>query len=156
MFLNILGGSKRYNAYDTHIIEQQTPEQIAEGKSASEAMGTLVDGYVIEMTLPLTEVDSILNFADGVSSEGDSQTFYIQNNDYRGLTAEAKIFEVAQKNSEENHILVKKNDESKDDSGDQNTKPGNDNHDSNNHPKAEKSTDSSNATLVEVRSGRCR
>ena len=85
--------------YNDVIIEENIPTTILAGQTATDAMGTEVTGYVIEMTLPINLVDSIINSNDGVPSAGDILEFYIQNNDYRGLKEDGSIYTVAQANA---------------------------------------------------------
>lgn len=94
--------------YNGVIIENDIPATILAGQTATDAMGTEVTGYVIEMTLPIKLIDSIINSNDGVPSAGDIVEFYIQNNDYRGLKEDGSIYTVAQANEMSAYTLKAK------------------------------------------------
>ena len=94
--------------YDDEIIDKEIPATIAAGQTASEAMGTDVTGYVIEMTLPITLMESIIESDDGIPSAGDIVEFYIQNNDYRGVKPDGTEYVVAQANVMSEYILKAK------------------------------------------------
>ncbi len=94
--------------YNDEIIDQEIPATIAAGQTASEAMGTDVTGYVVEMTLPITLMESIIGSADGKPSAGDIVEFYIQNNDYRGLKSDGSVYVVAQANEMSTYTLKAK------------------------------------------------
>ncbi len=74
--------------------------------TAGQNAGTVdqpVNGYVIEMVLPLTEVSSI----DGTPTVGDQIKFYIQNNDLQPAITGSGTSIVALKNVEATYTLVK-------------------------------------------------
>ncbi len=85
--------------------------QIIEGyeiknPTAGQTAGTVeqpVNGYVIEMAMPLTEVSSI----DGTPTVGDQIKFYIQNNDLQPAITGSGTNIVAKKNVEATYTLVK-------------------------------------------------
>ena len=92
--------------YEGEILDYTVPETIMAGQTASSAIGEAVTGYVIEMTLPITLVESIINSADGVPSAGDTIEFYLQNNDYRGFKDDGiSIYTVAQANVQTAYTL---------------------------------------------------
>ena len=97
--------------YNDEIINKEIPEIIAAGQTATEAMGTQVTGYVVEMTLPITLLESVITSDDGVPSAGDSVDFYIQNNDYRGLKPDGSIYTVANANTMSAYTLKAKEEE---------------------------------------------
>ena len=93
--------------YQGEIIEQEIPQTIAAGKTATEVLGTSVDGYVIEMVLPIKLVDTIIA-SGGVPKAGDTIDFYVQNNDYRGTNEDGSAYVVAQKNVMSTYTLKAK------------------------------------------------
>lgn len=91
------------------IIDQAIPAAIPAGAMASEVMGRPVTGYVVEMTLPIKLIGSIIDSADGVPSAGDVIEFYVQNNDYQGQKADGSIITVAKHTEKAKYVLQAKN-----------------------------------------------
>lgn len=91
------------------IVDAELPDVVPGGKTATEILGTEVTGYVIEMTLPIKLIETIIESDDGVPSVGDTVDFFIQNNDYRGQYPDGRIYTVAQKNSNAKYVLTKNN-----------------------------------------------
>lgn len=89
------------------IVEKTLPDVIPAGKTATEILGTEVTGYVIEMTLPIKLIGTVIDSDDGVPSAGDTIDFFLQNNDYRGAKADGTVYMVAQKNSKAKYVLIK-------------------------------------------------
>ena len=90
------------------IIDQAVPAAIPAGATASEVMGRPVTGYVVEMTLPITLIGSVIDSEDGVPSAGDIIEFYIQNNDYQGQSGDGKIVTVAKHTAKAKYVLQAK------------------------------------------------
>ena len=91
------------------IIDVKLPDVVPGGQTATDILGTEVTGYVIEMTLPIKLIETIIESDDGVPSVGDTVDFFIQNNDYRGQYPDGRIYTVAQKNNNAKYVLIKNN-----------------------------------------------
>ena len=85
------------------ILENYRIEAPTAGQNAADAEHS-VNGFVVEMVLPITEITSLQNA--GEPQEGDSILFYLQNNDYQG-DQNGQPTVVALKNAQTTYTLIK-------------------------------------------------